>query len=29
MLKLIFLMMLMKIRCLKLNDYVKKDKLSF
>ncbi len=28
MLKLIFLMMLMKIRCLELNNYVKKDKLS-
>jgi len=29
MLKLIFLMMLMKMRCSELNDYVKKDKLSF
>jgi len=28
MLKLIFLMMLMKIRCSELNDHVKKDKLS-
>jgi len=29
MLKLIFLMMLMKMRCSELNDCVKKDKLSF
>jgi len=29
MLKLIFLMMLMKMRCSELNDYIKKDKLSF
>ncbi len=29
MLKLIFLMMLMKIRCLELNNYIKKDKLIF
>jgi len=28
MLKLIFLMMLMKMRCSELNNYVKKDKLS-
>jgi len=28
MLKLIFLMMLMKMRCSELNDYIKKDKLS-
>ncbi len=29
MLKLIFLMILIKMRCSELNDYVKKDKLSF